>query len=234
MKIARDQHLDKDPRLSTEGDFYFGKLMAFAEAKVCFYMCSRCSKPYFGGLIDCEQEMGMEDTTRREDLICRTCLLKEMSVGSNACKIHGAEFIDWKCMFCCSIATFSCGGALWFCTPCHDDRGRKDKPDCKGNFAKCPLKMQHPPHGDNPRKNAFPLGCSLCRMEHLKQFDEAQAAIAGMGEEDMLKFMQIDRSLHESFIPIGGFGPTQTKVLIIDTLTSGMSYKSQIRNGRHD
>ena len=54
MKIARSQHLDKDPRLTTEGDFYFGKLMAFAEAKVCFYMCSTCAKPYFGGLIDCE------------------------------------------------------------------------------------------------------------------------------------------------------------------------------------
>ena len=57
MKIARSQHLDKDPRLTTEGDFFFGKLMAFAEAKVCFYMCSQCEKPYFGGLIDCEQEL---------------------------------------------------------------------------------------------------------------------------------------------------------------------------------
>ena len=57
MKIARQQHLDKDPRLTTEGDFYFGNLMAFVEAKVCWYMCSKCSKPYFGGLIDCEQEL---------------------------------------------------------------------------------------------------------------------------------------------------------------------------------
>ena len=123
----------------------------------------------------------MEDTTRREDLICRPCLLKEMSVGSNNCEIHGSEFIDWKCMYCCSIATYSCGGTNWFCTNCHDKRGKFKKPDCKGNFANCPLKMPHPPHGDNPRKNAFPLGCSLCRMEHLKQFDEAQAAIANMG-----------------------------------------------------
>mmetsp|Transcript_29171 Transcript_29171/g.36202 ORF Transcript_29171/g.36202 Transcript_29171/m.36202 type:complete len:282 (-) Transcript_29171:760-1605(-) len=85
MKIARSQHLDKDERLNTPGDFYFGRLMQFAEAKVCFYMCSRCEKPYFGGLIDCEQEQGMIDTTRREDLMCRPCLIKEMSIGKNIC-----------------------------------------------------------------------------------------------------------------------------------------------------
>jgi len=107
MKIARSQHLDKDPRLTTEGDYYCGRLMQFAEAKVCFYMCSKCEKPYFGGLIDCEQEMGMEDTTRREDLNCRPCLMKMSSIGSNVCKNgHGAEFIDWKCMYCCSVALF--------------------------------------------------------------------------------------------------------------------------------
>ena len=32
---------------------------------------------------------------------------------------------------------------------------------------------------------------------------------------------------------IGGFGPAQTKVLMIDTTTSAMTYKSQIRNGRY-
>ena len=123
MKIARNQHLDKDPRVTTPGDFYFGRLMQFAEAKVCFYMCCRCEKPYFGGLIDCEQEQGMEDTTRREDLICRPCLIEDMSIGSNICKKgHGADYIDWKCMYCCSVAVYNCGGVhggRWFCEPCH-------------------------------------------------------------------------------------------------------------------
>ena len=56
MKIMRSQHLDKDPRLTTPGDYYCGKPMQFAEAKVSFYMCALCDKPYFGGLIDCERE----------------------------------------------------------------------------------------------------------------------------------------------------------------------------------
>ena len=116
MKICKKQSLDKDPRVTTPGDFYYNNLMAYAEAKVSFFQCSKCEKPYFGGLIDCEQEMGMEDTTRREDLICRPCLIKTMSIGSNICKMgHGADYIDWKCMYCCSVALFNCGGAKWFC-----------------------------------------------------------------------------------------------------------------------
>ena len=109
MQIAIGQGLDQDERLSTVGDFYFNNLMAFAEAKVSFFMCSKCDDPYFGGLIDCEQEMGLEDKMKKEDLMCATCRVKGMSVGSNICNNgHGAEFIDWKCMYCCSVAVFFC------------------------------------------------------------------------------------------------------------------------------
>ena len=75
MNIAKKEGLDKDGPVTRRGNFYYNKLMEYAEAKVCFYECSTCSKPYYGGLIDCEQEMRMEDTTRREDLICRPCLM---------------------------------------------------------------------------------------------------------------------------------------------------------------
>ena len=140
--------------------------MAFVEHRISFYECSKCSKPYFGGLIDCEQDQVMEDTTRREDLICRPCLVLSMSIGSNICRNgHGAEFIDWKCMFCCSVALFNCGGKMWFCDRCHDEGGRKLR-DCKG--INCPLKVHHPPADRDVKKSGFPLGCSLCRSEHLE------------------------------------------------------------------
>ena len=149
--------------------------MEYAEAKVCFYECSTCSKPYYGGLIDCEQEMRMEDTTRREDLICRPCLIKKTSIGKNICtRGHGAEAIDWKCMYCCSVALFNCGGNQWYCDACHDARVKVPK-DCKGK--NCPLGIPHPPPGHIAAKSAFPLGCSICRSEHLEEYDRAQAAI---------------------------------------------------------
>ena len=195
MKIARKEQIDRDPRLTTEGDFYFGNLMAYVEHKVCFYMCSKCDKPYFGGLIDCEQELAMEDTTRREDLTCRPCLAKSMSIGSNICNNgHGAEFIDWKCMYCCSVALFSChAGKLWFCDRCHNEGGKKIR-DCNG--INCPLKIHHPPASKDVNKSAFPLGCSLCRSEHLEEFDEAQMIIRSMMDEEPMIFADIDRTMH--------------------------------------
>ena len=172
MSIAKKQGLDQDERLSTPGDFFCDNLMAFVEAKVSFFMCSKCTKPYFGGLIDCADEMGLEDTTRREDLICRPCLMKEMSIGSNICNNgHGTDFIDWKCIFCCSVALFLCGGVTWFCDRCHNEAiARKQKVrDCFGK--NCPLKVPHPRANKDAKKSSFPLGCSLCRSEHLEDFD---------------------------------------------------------------
>lgn len=99
-------------------------------------------------------------------------------------------------MFCCSIALFNCGGKVWFCDPCHNDAGRilsnpRLYKDCKGK--NCPLKVHHPPPGKNHMKSAFPLGCSLCRSEHLTQYDEAQARITGMLEEEKFDWITIDR-----------------------------------------
>ena len=54
MKIAKQEDMHKDPRVTTPGEFYYNRLMQYAEHRVSFYECSRCAKPYFGGLIDCE------------------------------------------------------------------------------------------------------------------------------------------------------------------------------------
>ena len=179
LKNAEEQGILKDDRLRTPTDFYFGKPQEFANHRCSFYQCHECKKPYFGGLIDCEQEMGMEDTTRREDLICRPCLMKEMSIGANICRNgHGAEFIDWKCMYCCRVALFSCcGGTKWFCDPCHRDpyKAMRNPKNCNGK--NCPLKIPHPPASNNFKKSAFPLGCSICRSEHLEEYDQAQDQI---------------------------------------------------------
>ena len=66
--------------------------------------------------------------------------------------------------------------------------------------------MPHPPAGHDHRKSAFALGCSLCRSDHLKDFDEAQAAIAAMIGEEKVKFVTSDRMLHNSVIIVGGKG----------------------------
>jgi hypothetical protein len=153
-------------------DFYFGKPQEFANHRCAFYLCHGCDKPYFGGLIDCEQEMNaLEQAERKkEDLLCQDCLVKELGVGERSCAEHGTRFIDWKCMFCCSLAVFHCFGIAYMCNECHNimnmslPRRCPRTIDCHG--VDCPLGIPHPPAATNldfKQGGAFPLGCSLCR-----------------------------------------------------------------------
>ena len=129
--------------------------------------------------------------------------MKEMRVGRNICDIHGAEFIDWKCMYCCSIALYNCGGSIFYCGPCHDDITKRPKKDCGG--VNCPLKIPHPPAGNDPKKSAFALGCSICRSNHLENYDRAQEIVRAMiDEEGVEAFVNADRFMHKSVKLRGG------------------------------
>ena len=71
---------------------------------------------------DCAAAMDAESKLKKEDLLCKDCSYKALGYGKEMCEIHGNEFIDWKCMFCCSVALFACtGGTGFYCTPCHND-----------------------------------------------------------------------------------------------------------------
>lgn len=144
IKMAIEEGYDKTGRVVTEGDIYFGKLAEFAMHNCTFYECFKCKKPYFGGMMDCLQAMQSEDKIKPEDLLCKRCLTLSLDWGKAMCDKHGNEFVDWKCMYCCSIALFICtGGTGNYCTPCHNDAmaGRLSvKTQCKGGDA-CPLKI---------------------------------------------------------------------------------------------
>lgn len=87
--------------------------------------------------------------TKAEDLLCQDCVLKEIGAGQEICATHGKAQIDWKCMYCCSIALFHCFGTHFMCNDCHNDYMFKynysDPPvkDCFG--VECPLGIPHPP-----------------------------------------------------------------------------------------
>ena len=97
----------------------------------------------------------------RKELLCGGCTAHQ--TGAN-CKQHGAEFVEWKCRFCCSIASFFCFGTTHMCAPCH-----AKWQECPG-FASggrktctpmtCPLQTEHPNHG-----NEHCLGCAICRRQ---------------------------------------------------------------------
>ena len=77
---------------------------------------------------------------------------------------------EFKCRFCCALATYFCGGAAHFCTPCHDVAGEKVNfgdwstkwegvVECPG-YEKCPLGIPHAMNGEEAC-----LGCAMCRAQ---------------------------------------------------------------------
>merc|ERR1712137_772715 len=110
----------------------------------------KCKRPYFGGKKECEAG-GNEEANANFDpteLVCPAC-----SGLNSKCDTHGTDYIEYKCRFCCALATFFCGGKAHFCTPCHDIAGEKvdfadwatkweGVTECPG-FDKCPLGVIH-------------------------------------------------------------------------------------------
>ena len=43
-----------------------------------------------------------------------------MSKDIRNCK-HPTEFLSYKCMCCCTVATWYCGATNFYCDRCHDD-----------------------------------------------------------------------------------------------------------------
>ncbi|EFJ48307.1 hypothetical protein VOLCADRAFT_60572, partial [Volvox carteri f. nagariensis] len=96
-------------------------------------------------------------------LVCGECCAR--SAGTN-CPRHGTSYIEWKCRYCCSLASWFCYGTTHMCDPCHKAAayGLLPRPAVIGNGdtckdPKCRLEgIPHPP----PGREAC-LGCGMCR-----------------------------------------------------------------------
>lgn len=143
--------------------------------KLAYYQCFKCKSAYFGGKKDCIRAQQEEQVYKPEELVCGSCSAVGVEGGLKVCKTHGADFIDFKCRFCCSIAQWFCWGTTHFCESCHKRQCKGDYvskkkpselPQCTGG-PKCPLMLsKHPPNGDE-----FSMGCSVCRNAQANQKD---------------------------------------------------------------
>lgn len=165
VKQLKIEALHNDKRLSEKGGKYFNNVSLFAMDRLAYYMCFKCQKPYYGGMRKCDAQ-GL-DKFNPKHLLCGGC---RQGPDKKTCKIHGTQFIVYKCRFCCKIASWFCWGNTHFCHECHkkqeggDYLNRKPMsahPQCQGvsqrNPNLCPLKVIHPPNGKN-----HCLGCSVC------------------------------------------------------------------------
>lgn len=157
----------KDDALVNKSSRYYKQPQQYALDRFAYYPCSKCQQPYFGGRRQCEQVNEQNESFNPNELVCGGC-----ASGSDiaSCQKHGKEFIEYKCKFCCNIATFYCWGTTHFCESCHTKQCQgqyvtripiDQLPKC--NSAKsCPLGINHPPAGQE-----FALGCSICRPRYL-------------------------------------------------------------------
>ncbi|XP_026302017.1 E3 ubiquitin-protein ligase MYCBP2 isoform X8 [Apis mellifera] len=152
------------------GGRYHEDPAAYAMERYAYYVCYKCQKAYYGGEARCDAQVGGE-TFDPTELVCGGC---SDVARAQMCPKHGADFLEYKCRYCCSVAVFFCFGTTHFCNPCHDDFQRVttipkgELPSCPaGPKAKqlegdeCPLHVKHPPTGEE-----FALGCGICRNAH--------------------------------------------------------------------
>lgn len=157
------ENLHKHDQITKPSGRFYDNPEGFAMERYSYYQCYKCHKAYFGGITECLAEMVTPDP---KDLICPSC----SNVGrKETCSHHGTDFLAFKCRYCCSIAAYFCFGTTHFCVKCHQTPGmfnhmEKSKlPRCPAGpngtqlTGECPLKMTHPPTGEE-----FPLGCGIC------------------------------------------------------------------------
>ena len=157
-KVKSKGKIDMKPTKQENGEWY-QREDEFVMAKSAFYQCWECMKPFFGGLVDCERDLNLAETTSKKDLKCKQCQVKSFGGGQFFCKLHGSKFITWKCYLCCTEALYKCGDR-YYCEA-HHDWEEHEPEECDG--VNCPLGVPHPPNSKNHLKSMYPLGCSICR-----------------------------------------------------------------------
>lgn len=126
-----------------------------------FRTCQRCNNPFFDGKVECAAPP--EDQNGRErEAVCPECLnlqyVPPPGGWPSVCTVHGTEFVNWKCNWCCSTATFNCGGTVYFCERCHQRPFGEVYP-CVGAPG---CRVQHV---QNDGQTPLCLGCGLCNFE---------------------------------------------------------------------
>ncbi|KAM3145077.1 regulation of axon guidance [Paramecium bursaria] len=124
-----------------------------------FYLCVKCNTPFFGGTKDCQLDI----QEQKEQILCPSC----SGIDSSKCAQHGTDYLEYKCRFCCNVATYFCWGNTHFCKECHIKQSNgqylnklqpNSLPQCIP--VKCKSGGKHKPNGQE-----CCLGCSLCRIK---------------------------------------------------------------------
>ena len=131
-----------------------------------FFLCIKCKRPYYAGLN--QENNNIENNQfygHKEDCLCGKDSFAYNAKGLDRCQKHGYDYIEYKCKYCCKIAS-RFYSQTHLCEECYSNKIRFNLEDCeikKCNINSCELKGMHAENGIE-----YCLGCFACRFENLQ------------------------------------------------------------------
>mmetsp|Transcript_2940 Transcript_2940/g.4423 ORF Transcript_2940/g.4423 Transcript_2940/m.4423 type:complete len:511 (+) Transcript_2940:79-1611(+) len=98
------------------------RLLEQGRQKFAFYLCKSCDEPYFGGTIECADNL-LEEAHGSSSGLCPSC-----APQSQLCCRHPLQhrgYHVWKCRYCCNPSQYVCYGTVHFCKSCHDRNSQR-------------------------------------------------------------------------------------------------------------
>ena len=141
LKRLRELGMINSDDIKKPGGPYYNDPIGYAMHRFSYFMCYKCHKPYYGGERVCEGDQVREYDPK--ELLCAGCC--EFSANAH-CSIHGDDYIEWKCRFCCNVAVYFCFGTTHFCEMCHR-RWQEMTKKPRDQLPKCTCSIKHPPNG---------------------------------------------------------------------------------------
>jgi len=99
------------------------RLLEQGRQKFAFYLCKSCEDPYFGGTIECADNINSDEEDVQSSGLCPSCTPQSQLSCRHPLQ-HRAYHV-WKCRYCCFPAQYVCYGTVHFCKACHDRNSQR-------------------------------------------------------------------------------------------------------------
>lgn len=155
------------PAVRNPTSTFHGHVLEYARSIYAFFLCGLCDKPYFGGLVSCNDVYDQDLPV--DDRLCPVCSPRSSALCVDS--VHRASFV-WKCRLCCRVADFVCYGSTHLCASCHSrDDGTRHRGVLAIEPEPCPgpaCRRAPLPHGvarhvnDQGVQGELLLRCGVC------------------------------------------------------------------------
>ena len=157
-----DEHnlIQENPGINAKQEMLYKEAMR----KYAFYLCGHCKDPYFGGTIECADEISSQSSSNPETRLCPACAPQSQTICQNPSE-HG-RYLVWKCRYCCRPSSHVCYGNVHFCNDCHDKHSSGAKLEmisCYGDACPYPKQGDSKKHSNGSSPDCEQVySCVLC------------------------------------------------------------------------